>query len=258
MPIQILKNRRVDSGILPCLYYKSEKVVFMATNVISDMLRQNESPTKSRRKSFAQRSVAILKESVQLGCRNSIDISTPLLKTAVVIWVGLSTKRVSWLLQLSDLNNSDWSSARALSKTSAEFSSVFTLFDEMRPIFTSCWNHNVCISKCFALRPHPNRCMMNLALLSVQTTMFNGLAVCNSNRCSTYYVSLQPFLIAFASDSAEDVDTVAYVTDQWRTMIHVVGPIANKPPLAEHSVFGSPAQSASTITWMTSSSWVTQ
>ena len=41
----------------------------MATNVISDMLRQKESPTRSRKKGGgAKGSVAILKESVQLGC----------------------------------------------------------------------------------------------------------------------------------------------------------------------------------------------
>ena len=40
----------------------------MATNAISDMLRQKESPTRSRRKVVQKGSVALLKESIQLGC----------------------------------------------------------------------------------------------------------------------------------------------------------------------------------------------
>ena len=52
------------------------------------------------------------------------------------------------------------------------------------------------------------------------------------------------------SDSSEDSDTVACVTDQCGTVKH--GPIANIPPDVEHLVFGSPAQSTSTVTWMTS------
>ena len=50
---------------------------------------------------------------------------------------------------------------------------------------------------------------------------------------------MQPFVIALASDSAEDSDTVACVTDQCRTVKH--GPIANTPPDVEHLDFGSPA-----------------
>ena len=95
--------------------------------------------------------------------------------------------------------------------------------------------------------PCPSRCMMALALLlSVQTSILNGLAVWCSNRCFTYNASMQPFLIAMASNSAEDSDMVACVTDQ-----HSSGDV-------EHLVFGSPAQSASTVTWMTSSSFRTQ
>ena len=45
------KIRRVSSGILPCFRITSlKKDVYMATNVISDMLRQKESPTKDQRK----------------------------------------------------------------------------------------------------------------------------------------------------------------------------------------------------------------
>ena len=40
----------------------------MATNAISDMLRQKESPASSQRKGGAKGSVAILKELKQLGC----------------------------------------------------------------------------------------------------------------------------------------------------------------------------------------------
>ena len=61
---------------------------------------------------------------------------------------------------------------------------------------------------------------------------------------------MQPFVIALAYDSAEDSDTVACVTDQCRTVKY--GPIANTPPDVEHFVFGSTAQSASTVSWMTS------
>ena len=109
----------------------------------------------------------------------------------------------------------------------------------------------------FALRPGPSRCIMALALLlSVQTSILNGHAVWCSSRCFTYNASMQPFVIAWASDSAEDSDTVACVTDRCRTVKH--GQIANTPPDVEHIVFGSPAQSASAVTWMTSSSFPTE
>ena len=47
---------------------------------------------------------------------------------------------------------------------------------------------------------------------------------------------MQPFVIALASDSAEDSDTVACVIDQSRTVKH--GPIANTPTDVEHLVLG--------------------
>ena len=40
----------------------------MATNAISDTLRQKESPTRSQRKKVKKKSVASWKESTQLGC----------------------------------------------------------------------------------------------------------------------------------------------------------------------------------------------
>ena len=40
----------------------------MATDVICDILTQKESPTKDQRKVVLRGSVAILKESMQLGC----------------------------------------------------------------------------------------------------------------------------------------------------------------------------------------------
>ena len=83
-----------------------------------------------------------------------------------------------------------------------------------------------------------------------------GRALLCSNRCFTYNASMQPCVIALASDSAEDSDTVACVPDHCGTVKH--GPIANTPPDVEHLVFGSPAQSASTVTWLTSSSFPTQ
>ena len=69
MPIQILqKNRHVNCGTLPCLNYKSEtKGVFLATNAIFDMLRQKGKPSKRSKTGGAKGSVAILKESLQLG-----------------------------------------------------------------------------------------------------------------------------------------------------------------------------------------------
>ena len=46
-----VKIRDVGSGILPCVLTTSlKKVVFLAINVVSDMLRQMESPTRIRRK----------------------------------------------------------------------------------------------------------------------------------------------------------------------------------------------------------------
>ena len=63
-----VRIRHVDSGTLPYVRITSlTKVVYMATNAISDMLRQMESPTRSRRKVLAKGPVAILKESIQLG-----------------------------------------------------------------------------------------------------------------------------------------------------------------------------------------------
>ena len=57
--------------------------------------------------------------------------------------------------------------------------------------------------------------VMALALLlSVQTSILNFRAVWCSSRCFTYRASIQPFVIALASDSADDSDTVACVTDQ--------------------------------------------
>ena len=46
---------------------------------------------------------------------------------------------------------------------------------------------------------------------------------------------MQPFVIAVASASAEDSDTVACVTDQCRTVKH--GPIVNTRPDVEHLFF---------------------
>ena len=76
------------------------------------------------------------------------------------------------------------------------------------------------------------------------------------HKCFKYNASMQPFVIALASDSAEDSDSVACVTDHYRTVKD--GPTANAPPDVEHLVFGCPAQSGSTVTWVTSSSLPTQ
>ena len=99
--------------------------------------------------------------------------------------------------------------------------------------------------------------MMALALLlSRPDLILDGRAVWCSSKCFTHNASMQPFVIALASDLVADSDTVACVTDQCRTVKH--GPIANTPPDVEHLVFGSLAQSASTVTWMTSSNLATQ
>ena len=42
--------------------------MFLATNAISDMLRQMDSPTRGRKRGGAKGSVAILKEFKQFGC----------------------------------------------------------------------------------------------------------------------------------------------------------------------------------------------
>ena len=88
-------------------------------------------------------------------------------------------------------------------------------------------------------------------LLSVQTTILIGRAVWRSSRCFTYTASNATF-----RDRLGLSDTVACVTDQCRTVKH--GPIANTLPDVEHFVFGFPAQSASIVTWMMSSSLPTQ
>ena len=75
---------------------------------------------------------------------------------------------------------------------SATFSSVPSLFIEMRPSLFICWTHNVSTSKCFALRPGPRRCMMALALLlSVQTSILNVHAVWCSSKCFVSRTELQ-------------------------------------------------------------------
>ena len=59
------KFRHVNSCIHPCSRITSLiNKIYMATNAISDMLRQKESPTRSQKKS-AKGSVALLKESLQ-------------------------------------------------------------------------------------------------------------------------------------------------------------------------------------------------
>ena len=61
--------RRVSFGILPCVRTTSlKKVVDMVTNAISDTVGQKRRPTKRSKKGAAKRSVAILMESIQLGC----------------------------------------------------------------------------------------------------------------------------------------------------------------------------------------------
>ena len=65
-----VKIRHVSSGIIPCVRTTSlqEVVSHCDKNAVSDMLRQKESPTRSRRKGGAKGSVAILKESLPLCC----------------------------------------------------------------------------------------------------------------------------------------------------------------------------------------------
>ena len=62
------KNRHVDSGTLPVSQVQVRNIVYMATNAISDMLRQKEEANKKSKKGGAKRSVAILHGSTQLGC----------------------------------------------------------------------------------------------------------------------------------------------------------------------------------------------
>ena len=50
------------------LNFRPEKDVYTATNATPDMLRQKESPAKKSKKGGAKGSVAMLKESIQLGC----------------------------------------------------------------------------------------------------------------------------------------------------------------------------------------------
>ena len=122
----------------------------------------------------------------------------------------------------------------------------------MIPILFNCGTHIVCTSKCVALRPGPSLCIMALALLlSVQTSILNGRAVWCSSKCFTHNASMQPFVIALATDSAEDSDTVACVTDHCRTVKH--GPIVNTPPNVKRLIFGSPAQKEIQYTSLTSS-----
>ena len=73
MPIQNLyKTCHVSFGTLPSVRITSlKKDVYMETNAITDMLRQKESRAKGR----AKGSVAILKESFQLGCVSQVSYS---------------------------------------------------------------------------------------------------------------------------------------------------------------------------------------
>ena len=66
---EFVKTRHLSFGILPCVRTTSlKKDVYMATHAISDMLRPKESAAKRSKKSGAKGSVAMLKESTQLGC----------------------------------------------------------------------------------------------------------------------------------------------------------------------------------------------
>ena len=63
-----VKIRHVGSGILPCIKITiQEKDANLATNAISDMLRNTSSPTRSRRKVVRKDQLFFL-ESTQLGC----------------------------------------------------------------------------------------------------------------------------------------------------------------------------------------------
>ena len=66
---KIVETRGVSFGIFPCVKITSLRPdANMATHVSSDMLRLREKPSKKSRKGGAKESVAILKDSTQLGC----------------------------------------------------------------------------------------------------------------------------------------------------------------------------------------------
>ena len=62
-----VKIRHISSGTFLCVWNKSGTWCVHGDKCISDILRQGESPTRSR-KGWCKGLVALLKESVQLGC----------------------------------------------------------------------------------------------------------------------------------------------------------------------------------------------
>ena len=64
-----VKKGHVSSGILSCVRIASLKNdVYVATNAISDMLRQMESPARCRKRVVQKGSVAMLRDFKKLGC----------------------------------------------------------------------------------------------------------------------------------------------------------------------------------------------
>ena len=64
---QILCQEKCNNPSCDLWRVKSEKLVFLATNAFSDMLRNTWSPTRSRNKGGANGSLAIVKEFIQIG-----------------------------------------------------------------------------------------------------------------------------------------------------------------------------------------------
>ena len=64
-----VRIRHVIFGTLPCVSLTSlNQDAHMAINADSDMLRRRKKPSKKSKKGGAKGSVALLKESVSLGC----------------------------------------------------------------------------------------------------------------------------------------------------------------------------------------------
>ena len=92
---KIVRNRHVDFGILLCVKTTSLRpIAFSEENVSSDMLRLRRRPAKKSKKYGAKGSVALLKESYQLGCVSQDSYPRKFIVYSAASWkIGIKTRR---------------------------------------------------------------------------------------------------------------------------------------------------------------------
>ena len=103
---KVLKSRQVKFGIRPCVKTTSlSPDVFMEENVSFRHVEAEERPSKKSKKSGAKGSVALLKESTQLGCVSQDSCPRKIFST----WkgeIGIKRRRQIFQGRLAPLKNS--------------------------------------------------------------------------------------------------------------------------------------------------------